>query len=165
MDVLDEEFLRFWKKLNENNVRYIMVGDLATRFHGYDRTTGDLDMWIEDTLQNRKNLRKAFAELEYGDFASIETMEFIPDRTSFYAAGVELDIMTQMKGLEEYTFDECYKVALISDLDGISVPFLHINHLIQNKKAVNRPKDQLDVIYLEKIKQILEGEAQKNQSK
>ena len=164
MDVLDEELLRFWKLLNKNNVRYIMVGGLATRFHGYDRATGDLDMWIEDTLQNRKNLRKAFAELEYGDFASIETMEFIPGWTSFYAGGIELHIMTKMDGLEEYTFDECYRVALISDLNGIKVPFLHINHLIQNKKAVNRPKDQLDVIYLEKIKKILEEEEQKNQS-
>ena len=43
----------------------------------------------------------------------------------------------------------------------IKVPFLHINHLIQNKKAVNRLKDQLDVIYLEKIKQILDEEEQK----
>jgi hypothetical protein len=36
------------------------------------------------------------------------------------------------------------------------VPFLHINHLIANKVAVNRPKDQLDVMYLEKIKKMLE---------
>jgi hypothetical protein len=73
--------------------------------------------------------------------------------------------MTKMKGLEEYTFDDCYSIALISDLNGIAVPFFHINHLIQNKKAVNRPKDQLDVIYLEKIKKILEEEEKKNQSK
>jgi hypothetical protein len=32
MDVMDEELLAFWRKLNENNVRYIMVGGLATRF-------------------------------------------------------------------------------------------------------------------------------------
>ena len=72
--------------------------------------------------------------------------------------------MTEMKGLEEYSFDQCYKIALISDLNGVKVPFLHINHLIQNKKAVNRPKDHVDVIYLEKIKQILEEEAKKNSS-
>lgn len=35
------------------------------------------------------------------------------------------------------------------------IPFLHINQLIENKKAVNRPKDQLDVIELEKIRKIL----------
>lgn len=60
-------------------------------------------MWLEDDLQNRKNLRKAFAELVYGDFP-IKIMQFIPGWTSFYAAGIEL------------------------------------NHLIQNKKALNRPK-------------------------
>jgi hypothetical protein len=45
-----------------------------------------------------------------------------------------------------------------AEIDDIIVPFLHINHLIANKKAVNRPKDQLDVIYLEKIRQIREEE-------
>ena len=45
---------------------------------------------------------------------------------------------------------------LVGNIYETQVPFLHINHLIANKKAVNRPKDQLDVIYLEKIKQIQE---------
>lgn len=35
----------------------------------------------------------------------------------------------------------------------------HINHLLANKKAVNRPKDQIDVIELEKIKNFLEGDS------
>ena len=156
MDVLDEELLLFWNKLNENNVRYIMVGGLATRFHGYNRATDDLDMWIGDTLENRQHLRKAFIELEYGDYKSIETMQFVPGWTSFYAAGLVLDIVTEMKGLENLTFDDCYREALIEDIDGVKIPFLHINHLIANKKVVNQPKDQIDVIYLEKIKELRE---------
>ena len=55
-----------------------------------------------------------------------------------------------MKGLEGYSFDECLELATIATIANLKVPFLHINHLIANKKAVNRPKDQLDVIYLEK---------------
>jgi hypothetical protein len=82
MDILDDELVRFWKTLNENGVRYIMVGGFATRFHGFNRSTDDLDMWLE--------------------------------------------------------------------------AFLHINHLIANKKIVNRPKDQVDVIELEKIRKIRE---------
>ena len=156
MDVLDEELLLFWNKLNENNVRYIMVGGLATRFHGYNRATDDLDMWIGDTLENRQHLRKAFIELEYGDYKSIETMQFVPGWTSFSAAGLVLDIVTEMKGLENLTFDDCYREALIEDIDGVKIPFLHINHLIANKKVVNQPKDQIDVIYLEKIKELRE---------
>ena len=62
--------------------------------------------------------------------------------------------MTAMKGLENISFSECLNLASIADLEGIKVPFLHINHLIENKKMVNRPKDQIDVIELEKIRKI-----------
>jgi hypothetical protein len=157
MDILDEELVKFWKALNENGVRYIMVGGFATRFHGFNRSTDDLDMWLEDTLSNRKDLRKAFFNLGYGDFASLETMQFVPGWTSFYiGGGVELDIMTSMKGLEDVSFGESLGMASIADLGGVMVPFLHINHLIANKKIVNRPKDQVDVIELEKIRKIRE---------
>jgi hypothetical protein len=61
-----------------------------------------------------------------------------------------------MKGLEDHSFNECLDMASIADLDGLLVPFLHINQLIANKKAVNRPKDQIDVLELEKIRKIRE---------
>ena len=157
MDILDDELLNFWRSLNNNQVKYIMVGGFATRFHGFNRNTDDIDIWLDNTLQNRKNLRKSFKELGYGDFPSIETMEFVPGWTSFYIGqAIELDIMTTMKGLENYSFGECMDIASVANLDGIIVPFLHINQLIANKKAVNRPKDQIDVLELEKIKKIRE---------
>ena len=59
-----------------------------------------------------------------------------------------------MKGLEGYSFDECYQMAAIAEIENIPVPFLHLNQLIVNKKAVNRPKDQIDVTELEKIKRL-----------
>lgn len=64
--------------------------------------------------------------------------------------------MTGMKGIENESFQTCYQMASISNLEGVLVPFLHINHLIANKKAVNHPKDQMDVMQLEKIKEIRE---------
>lgn len=42
-------------------------------------------------------------------------------------------------------------MAVVADIDGVQVPFLHINQLIDNKKAVNLPKDQLGIIELERI--------------
>lgn len=158
MDVLDEGLLRFWKLLNDHDVKYIMVGGFATRFHGFNRSTDDLDIWLYDTLDNRKRLRLAFKELGYGDFPSLETMQFVPGWTSFYVENtIELDIMTSMKGIEDLSFLECLDIASVADLDGIIVPFLHINQLIDNKKAVNRPKDQIDVIALEKIRELREN--------
>ena len=157
--MLDEGLLRFWKYLGEHKVNYIMVGGFATRFHGFNRATDDLDIWLEDTLPNRKNLRAAFKALGYGDFPSIETMEFVPGWTGFYIDNaIELDIMTSMKGLEDMTFTECYELASIAEIEGVKIPFLHINQLIKNKQVVNRPKDQVDVTELEKIRKIRNGE-------
>ena len=154
MDVYNDSLLLFWESLNKNQVAYIMVGGFAVNMHGYMRATKDADMWIKDSLENRQNLRKAFVELGYGDYESLETMQFVPGWSEFYIGdGIVLDIMTAMKGLEGYSFDDCLQKASVADLNGIMVPFLHLNQLLANKKAVSRPKDQLDVIELEKIKE------------
>jgi predicted nucleotidyltransferase len=157
MDIFDEEIIRFWRCLQDNKVRYIMVGGYATNLNGYQRFTGDMDIWIEDTVDNRKNLRSAFKDCEMGDYYMLETMQIVPGWTNFSLNnGLRLDLMLDVKGLEGFTFQQCLDQASNADIDGVQVPFLHINHLIQSKKAANRPKDQIDVIYLEKIKQLLE---------
>ncbi len=66
--------------------------------------------------------------------------------------------MVSVKGLEDNSFAECLAPASIADLGEVSIPFLHINDLIAAKKAANRPKDQVDVLYLEKIRQMMEEE-------
>ena len=114
-----------------------------------------LTFWIDDTRENRKALRSAFAECGIGDYDMVETMQFIPGWTDFHLNnGLCLDIMINLKGLEGYSFDECLKMASIADIDSVLIPFLHINQLIANKKAVNRPKDQVDVIELERIQKM-----------
>jgi hypothetical protein len=157
MDLMDEGLLEFWRGLNSHAVKYIMVGGFAVNMNGYIRATKDSDLWLMDTTDNRKRLRAAFNALGYGDFPSFETGEIAAGWTQYYVAnGIILDIMTSMKGLEDLSFEDCFKMANKADLEGVIVPFLHINHLIDNKKAVNRPRDQMDVIELEKIKKYLE---------
>ncbi|WP_121809735.1 hypothetical protein [Mucilaginibacter kameinonensis] len=158
MDVFDEEILSFWKALQDFNVQYIMVGGFAINLHGYQRFTGDLDIWIKDTLQNRQQLRKAFIGCDMGDYPMIEYMQFVPGWTDFQLNNsLKLDILIDMKGLEGYTFDECLDMASVAEIEGVQVPFLHINQLIENKRVINRPKDQLDIIALEQIRKLRDG--------
>ena len=153
MDIFDQGIIEFWKALAQYSVRYITVGGFATNLHGYQRYTGDMDIWIEDTLVNRRNLRLAFAALGMGDYPMLETMQIIPGWTEFYLPnGLRLDLLISMIGLEQYSFDECLKVATKAEIEDVTIYFLHINQLIANKKSVNRPKDQSDVVQLEKIK-------------
>jgi hypothetical protein len=103
---------------------------------------------------NRRKLGLAFAQFGYNEI-NLEDFQFLPGWTDFYiGTGIRLDILIDMKGLENYSFDECLNLASIASIENIQVPFLHINQLIANKKAVNRSKDQVDVIELEKIIQL-----------
>lgn len=152
MDVLDEEILSLWKSLHEMEVEYIMVGGFATNLHGFSRTTADLHIWIKDTKENRKKLGRVLYDLNLGDYKNIETMEFLPGWSAIpMASGFELDIMTRIKSFTEKNFDECFEEAPIAVIYNIPIRFLHLNHLIEEKKACGRPKDLLDVIELEKI--------------
>ncbi|MGV3530328.1 MAG: hypothetical protein ACO1OO_15605 [Flavisolibacter sp.] len=93
MDIFDKEIVSFWKALQAAGVEYMMVGGYATNMHGYQRFTGDMDIWIHDTLENRKRLRIAFREYGIGDMASLETVQFIPGWVDFYLNnGLRLDI-------------------------------------------------------------------------
>lgn len=117
MDIFDEGLLKFWEALNKHNLLYIMVGGFAVNMQGFSSATDDSDLWLKDTVENRQNFRKALSEPGYGDYASIETMQFVPGWTQFYETrGLVLGIMTSMKGLEELSFEECYDLAKKADL-------------------------------------------------
>jgi hypothetical protein len=154
MDILDEGIINLWTLFQKYNVRYIMVGGFATNLHGFSRTTADCDVWIEDNLTNRKNIRLALEELESNAFEWVERMEFVAGWSSINLhSGLELDIMTSLKGFPQERFENCYDGASIAEIFNLKIPFLHINQLIESKKASARPKDLIDVIELTRIKE------------
>ncbi|MDB5257683.1 MAG: hypothetical protein JWM14_2378 [Chitinophagaceae bacterium] len=154
MEILDHDLLNLWKNLNEFKVKYIMVGGFATNLHGFSRTTADCDIWIEDSPANRKNLRSALEKTEGDSFDYIERMDFVPGWTSIkLSSGLDLDIMTYLKGFPTESFEKCFNESSTALIYGLSIPFLHINHLIEAKRQAGRPKDLIDIIELEKIKE------------
>ncbi len=111
MDFLETTLVDFWRCLNQHSVRYIVVGGFAVNFHGYERFTGDVDLYLDDAIENRKKFRKAYADFGMGDYESIETMQFIPGWVEFpIAKGINLDIQTSLKGVE-VSFEECWQTA------------------------------------------------------
>jgi hypothetical protein len=45
--MLNEDFKEFIQSLNDNQVRYLVVGGYAVALHGYPRYTKDIDIWDE----------------------------------------------------------------------------------------------------------------------
>ncbi|MBO9683960.1 MAG: hypothetical protein J7502_15055 [Flavisolibacter sp.] len=114
-----------------------------------------MEIWIKNTQENHENLHIALKEYGVGGINRLQEKKFVIGELDFTLRnGLFLDIVTDMKGLEDLSFDECHNMASIAEIDDVQVPFLHITHLIQNKKEVGREKEQLDVIYLERIKNL-----------
>lgn len=151
------QILNIWKSFQKYNVKYITIGGFAVNIYGYNRNTGDLDILIEDSIPNRKNLRNAFIAIGIGDFESIETMQFIPGWTDFTLDfGLRLDVMTSIKGLEDKSFDSLLSDATILMIGDTPVNFIDYKNLIIAKKATNRLKDQLDLEELGKLNDNIE---------
>ena len=156
---MTEQILLIWKYFFEFDVKYITIGGFAVNFHGYNRSTNDIDILLEDSTENRFKLRNAFVEIGLGDMKELETMQFVAGWTEFSLNhGFTLDIMTSIKGLEDKSFDELFLVSNETKVDGIPIKFIDYTNLLIAKKATNRPKDILDIAELEKINKNLKEE-------
>jgi predicted nucleotidyltransferase len=149
---MNEQIIAIWNSFFENKVKYITIGGFAVNIYGYNRSTGDVDIYLDDTIENRINLRKALKSINLGDFETIETMQFIPGWTDFTLSyGLRLDIMTTVKGLEDKSFSSLLDDATIVMIGETPVYFIDYDNLIVAKKAANRPKDILDIEELNKL--------------
>lgn len=149
---MNEQIIAIWDSFFQNKVKYITIGGFAVNIYGYNRNTGDIDIYLEDTIENRINLRKALKSVNLGDFESIETMQFIPSWTEFTLNyGLRLDIMTIVKGLEDKSFNSLLENATVVKIGETPVFFIDYDNLIIAKKASNRPKDILDIEELDKL--------------
>ena len=157
MDIFDKDILSFWRALRENQVQYIVIGDYAVKLHGVQHPTVDLDIWLNDTPENRRAFRNSLVDCAMGDYPMIEQMQFLPNCTEFILDnGLWLDAITDVSGFDDQTFNNCLSNAAIADINGVNVPFLHIHQLITNKKAMNRPKDLIAIEALENAMKLIE---------
>lgn len=153
---MNSQIIDIWKYLAANKVKYLTIGGFAVNMYGYGRNTGDIDIFIEDSIENRGSLREALKQAGIGDFEDLNTVQFVPGWTDITLNfNLRLDIMTSVKGLENKTFQQLLEKAYITEISNIPVYFIDYENLIIAKKAANRPKDLLDIEELEKLKRDL----------
>jgi len=142
------DFREFLLALNTNNVRYLLVGGYAVIFHGYSRTTGDMDIWIDRTEKNYSNLVEALKDFKMPIFDMTLENFLAADHFEVFRFGrkpVAIDIMVKMADLD---FSKCYERVTFFEDDGITIPVVHLQDLITAKKAAGRNKDLDDIEHL-----------------
>jgi predicted nucleotidyltransferase len=148
-DIFNEHFREFIQALNQHKVEYVLVGGMAVILHGYVRGTGDMDVWVNKTKENYSRLKRAYQQFGMPLFDMTEE-NFLGNEYDVFGIGVQpvkIEVMTNVKGL---LFDETYAMAQTYEEDGLQIKFIHINHLIQAKKASGRFRDLDDIEQLTK---------------
>jgi hypothetical protein len=143
---LPPEFKKLLKSLNSNGAEYLVIGGYAVIFHGYVRTTGDLDVWIRRTPENARRAVEAIQGIGYNPRGLKPELLLHPG--GVLRIGIEpfrFDIVNQIDGVE---FDECYQRRVQSTIEGIDINWISLADLKINKGATGRNKDRADLDYL-----------------
>lgn len=150
-NIFNEDFRDFISALNEADVKYILVGGYSVILHGYSRTTGDMDIWVERSQANYKQIVIAFINFGMPVFDMTEDNFLNHSEWEVFTFGLppaSIDLMIKVKGLE---FRECFDQALYFEESGIKIRTIHINNLLQAKRASGRPKDLDDLKNLKEL--------------
>jgi predicted nucleotidyltransferase len=144
MDIeLPQDFREFLSLLRSNGVEYLLIGGYAVVYHGYARSTGDLDIWIALHPSNADRMVSALREFGF-DTSDLWRDLFLQDHSMVRLGYVPLriEIMTTISGV---TFDECYAARVVDVIDGVEVSLIDLAHLKANKRASGRHKDLADL--------------------
>lgn len=137
--MLNPDFQEFIQSLNENKVRYLVVGGYAVALHGHPRYTKDLDVWIELSQENAKRVVKALAQFGFGSLGLTEGDFLVPDQIiQLGNPPNRIDILTTLQGVD---FETCYTSRVQVVIDDVTVDFIDLDNLKKNKKAVGRLQD------------------------
>jgi hypothetical protein len=144
-NIFNDDFRDFIDCFNKSNVKYILVGGYSVILHGYSRTTGDMDIWVERTSENYKNVKTAFLHFGMPVFDMTEGAFLNDNDLDVFTFGnppSSIDIMVAVKGLN---FDDCYRNAVYFEEDGLMVRTIYLTDLVNAKKASGRSKDLNDL--------------------
>ena len=148
-NIFHEDFRDFLNALNKADVRYILVGGYSVVLHGYSRTTGDMDIWMERTPENYERIIKAFQIFGMPLFDMTESNFLshpIWDVFTFGTPPVAIDIMVKIEGL---SFEDVFQKAVYFEDDNLKIRTINRNDLIAAKKIAGRAKDINDLENLE----------------
>jgi hypothetical protein len=141
--------MRVLAALETAGVDYILIGGVAVNFHGVDRATGDIDIFVAPNEANIARLRVALHavyddptidEITAGDLCGdYPAVRYVPP-----GDGPPMDILTRLG--EKFRFADLE--AERYDVDGQSVSVATPATLYRMKRTTVRPVDHADAARL-----------------
>ena len=140
---LAADFKDFLKLCLKHKVRYMVIGGYAVVHHSRPRYTGDLDLWLDSSLENA--VREVGVLRAFGFTGAEVTVEMFTDKKEIIRMGFEpmrLELFTSIPGVD---FAECFPRRVLVKMGRMQVPFIGLEDLKINKRASGRLKDLQDL--------------------
>ena len=144
---LPKDFKDFIELAISMNLRFLVVGGWAFNRYAEPRMTGDIDFFVDDSPDSEQLLRRVLQGFGFG--------EVLPDGGLFHKSVIMLgrsphriDLLSQIDGI---SFHEAWRNREYDTIEGLSIPFISMPDLIQNKMAAGRLKDEADIAILRRI--------------
>lgn len=146
--MMNPDFAEILSELSAAGVEYIVVGAFAVAAHGNPRATGDIDIWVRPTRENAARVLQALRAFGAPLFG-LSIDDLVDEQTVFQigVAPVRIDILA---GIDGVTFEDAWPRRVSAMLGSSKAPVLSLIDLAANKRAAGRPKDLVDLAWIEK---------------
>ena len=130
----------------KHDVKYLVMGGIASVLYGVPRATFDLDILIEASVANVNNLLSALDKAGLGTASLISAEEILENEITVFKDYVRIDVLTSTPGIN---FDETWARREIMEFQEQQLFVLSKKDLIASKRAAGREVDLEDVRLLE----------------
>ncbi len=146
-EILPDDFYEFLEVLYTHRVKYVIGGGYAVIYHGFPRTTGDLDIFFHPEPENTERLYQALKEFWGGNVPHIDSPDGLLDElgVQFGTPPNRIDLFNKLEGT---AFSEAWKKRETIQLEEFEIYLLDREHLIAAKKASDRDRDRRDIRHL-----------------
>lgn len=147
-----QDVLRLCKSLNDQGVQYVLIGGFAVILHGFVRGTKDVDLLVNPSEENIRNIKKAMAILPDNAVSLIADDDVRKHVVVRIGDEIVVDLMAKACGID---YEHAKEGIDWMEIDGVRIPVAGKEWLIRMKDTI-RPSDHMDVGYLRRL--IQDGE-------
>ncbi|MBK7138841.1 MAG: hypothetical protein IPH74_07380 [Bacteroidetes bacterium] len=141
--MFSQDFKEFVELLIKYKTEYLIVGGYAVGIHGHPRYTGDLDIWLNPTLENAEKVILCVNDFGFAS-VGLKVSDFTKEGNIIQLGipPLRIDLLTEIDGVK---FNECYNNRKEVEIEDIIVNFIGYWDLLENKKKSGRHKDLDDI--------------------
>ena len=135
-----------FESFQRHDVRYMVIGDIASILYGVPRATFDLDILIEATPENAKRLLESLLDAGLGTASLTTPEDLLANEITVFEDCVRIDVQTSTPGI---TFQCAWERRETMEYRGQSFFVVSRDDLISSKRAAGRDVDLEDARLLQ----------------